>query len=199
MPSADDEAVFFSRVIGQQFLELLVASRPHGFGEFVAEGGGQVAGKCGDIAIRQKRFEQVAALAVHFLIDALEAFDQTAGVVGAVAVVPDIFNDFGNGARWADHFGGDGGGVFEALQQRAVEAVEHGEMGFVGVFLALARAAAQHLLEEDARLDRAQENDDLQVGDVHAGGHEIDGDDDAGVLPVAELADALQRAIDRGR
>ena len=58
------------------------------------------------------------------------------------------------------------------------------------------RAAAEHLLEQDARLDRAQEDDELEVGDVDAGRQQVDGDDDRRVRAVAELADALQRPID---
>jgi hypothetical protein len=83
----------------------------------------------------------------------------------------------------------------EVGDQGAVEAVEDGEVGLVGMALALARAAAEHLLEQDARLHRAQEDDELQVGDVHAGGQQVHRDDDAGVLAVAELADALERAV----
>ena len=52
----------------------------------------------------------------------------------------------------------------EVLEQRAVEAVEDREVRLVGVLLALARAAAEHLLEQDAGLHRAQEDDELQVG-----------------------------------
>ena len=37
-----------------------------------------------------------------------------------------------------------------------------------GILLALARAAAEHLLEQDARLHRPQEDDELEVGDVDA-------------------------------
>ncbi len=48
------------------------------------------------------------------------------------------------------------------------------------------------------RLDRPQEDDELQVGDVHAGGEHVHGDDDAGFGPVAELADALQRPVHVG-
>ena len=68
-----------------------------------------------------------------------------------------------------------------------------------GNVLALARAAAEHLLEQDARLHRPQEDDELQVGDVDAGREQIDRDDDARVRPVAELADSLQAADRRGR
>ena len=79
--------------------------------------------------------------------------------------------------------------------RRAAEAVEDGEVALVRVLLALAGAAAEHLLEQDAGLDRAEEDDELQVGDVHAGAHQVHGDGDAGVGAVAELADALQRAV----
>lgn len=69
-------------------------------------------------------------------------------------------------------------------------------MRLVGVALTLARAAAEHLLEEDARLYRPQEHDVFEVGDVHAGRQQVDSDDDAGVGAVAELPDALQRPVD---
>ncbi len=84
----------------------------------------------------------------------------------------------------------------EVLEQRPVEAVEDHEVDLVRVLLALAGAAAEHLLEQDARLHRPQEDDELQVRDVDAGGEQVDGHDDARVGPVAELADALQRPVD---
>lgn len=64
-----------------------------------------------------------------------------------------------------------------------------------GNFLSLARPAPDHLLEQDARLHRPQEHDVLQVGDVDAGSEQVHGDRDAGVGSVAELADALERAV----
>ena len=67
-----------------------------------------------------------------------------------------------------------------------------------GMLLALARAAPQHLLEQDAGLDRPQEDDELQVGNVHAGGQQVHRDHDAGLRAVAELADLLQRPIRLG-
>ena len=53
-------------------------------------------------------------------------------------------------------------------------------------------AAALHLLEEVAALDRAHEHHDLQRLDVGAGGDHVHGDDDARVVAVAE------RALDAG-
>jgi len=51
------------------------------------------------------------------------------------------------------------------------------------------------LLPQDARLHRAQEHDELQRRDVHAGGEHVHGDDDFRIRAVAELADALERAV----
>ena len=90
---------------------------------------------------------------------------------------------------------GDAGRLAEVFEQRAVEAVEDDEVGFVGELLALARAAAEHLLEEDAGLHRAEEDDEFQIGNIDAGREHIDRHHDAGLLAVAELADALERAV----
>ena len=54
--------------------------------------------------------------------------------------------------------------------ERPVEAVEDHEVRLVGETLALARPAAEHLLEEDARPHRAQKHDELEVRDIDAGG-----------------------------
>ena len=62
--------------------------------------------------------------------------------------------------------------------------------------VAAARAASEHLLPQDARLHRAQEHDELQRRDVHAGREHVHGDDDLRIGAVAELADALKRAVD---
>ena len=84
----------------------------------------------------------------------------------------------------------------EVLEQRAVEAVEDDEVRLVWHQVGRAAgAAAEHLLEQDAGLDRPQEDDELQVGDVDTGRQQVDGDNDFRVRPVAELADLLQRPI----
>ena len=87
------------------------------------------------------------------------------------------------------------GDVFEVAEQRAVEAIEDDELRFVDV-VAAARAASEHLLPEDARLHRPQEHDELQRRDVHAGRKHVHGDDDLRIRAIAELADALERAVD---
>src|SRR5437016_9249879 len=62
-------------------------------------------------------------------------------------------------------------------------------------YRAKARAAAEHLLPQDARLDRAQKHDEFQRRDVHAGREHVHGDDDLGIRAIAELADALERPV----
>ncbi len=84
----------------------------------------------------------------------------------------------------------------EVVDQRAVEAVEDDEVVFVRRPVAKASAAAEHLLEQDPRLDRPQQDQELEIRDVDAGREQVDRDDDAGLRPVAELADPLQRPVD---
>ena len=91
--------------------------------------------------------------------------------------------------------GRDPRGAAEELEQRAVEAVEDDEAALVRVVRALAGPAPEHLLEEDAGLHRAQQDDELQVGDVHSGREQVHGDRHHRPRPVAELADALQRPV----
>ena len=74
------------------------------------------------------------------------------------------------------------------------DGVEDGEVRLVDG-LAPPCAAAQHLLEQDARLDRPEEDDGLQPGDVDAGGEQVDRHHHARVGPVAELADSLQGSV----
>src|SRR5207253_9218430 len=93
--------------------------------------------------------------------------------------------------RWLDVEAGD---VSEILDQRAVEAVEHDEFGLVDVG-AKARAASEHLLPQDARLHWAQEYDEFQRRNVHAGREHVHGDDDLGIGAIAEPSDALERAV----
>ena len=158
---------------------------------------GSSFGEAADVAVRHEPREQLAGVAGHLLVDALQAPDEAADVVVAVAVLPDLLDDLRDRlAVCLERLGRDRGAVSEVGEQRAVEAVEDDEVRLVRVLLALPRPAAEHLLEEDARLDRAQEDEELEVGDVDAGGEHVDRDDDAGLRPVAELADPLQRPVD---
>ncbi len=158
---------------------------------------GSFAGEGREVTLRDILGEHLASLARHRLVNPLEPLHEAADVVVAVLVRPDVGDDLGDRPRRLDRLLlGDARRVLEVFQERAIEAVEDGEVVLVGVLLALARAAADHLLEEDAALHRAQEDDELQVGDVHAGGEQVDGHRNARGRPVAELADLLQRTVD---
>src|SRR5262249_9703082 len=91
--------------------------------------------------------------------------------------------------------GGDAGRLPEVSEQRSVEAVEDREVALVGVFLALARASPEHLLEQNAALYRPQEYEELQVADVYARRQEIHRDCDAGIRAIAELSDSLEGPV----
>ena len=51
-------------------------------------------------------------------------------------------------------FGSNGGGLFEVLQQRAVEAVEDHEVRFVREFLPLSRVRAQAFAQKECGTSR---------------------------------------------
>ena len=128
----DEEAVLLAGVVDQQVLELLVAQELHGAGEVAAAGGRAAALAKAATSPSGMYGEQVAGLAGHLLVDPLEPLDQAADVVVAVAVVPDVLDDLGDRAGRADRrLGGDGGRLPEVLQERAVEAVEDGEVRLV--------------------------------------------------------------------
>src|ERR1700677_2490277 len=63
------------------------------------------------------------------------------------------------------------------------------------MFLSLPSPAAQHLLEQDARFDRSQEDQILQIWDVDPSRQEVDGYDNRWVGSIAKLANALQRSV----
>src|SRR5262245_49434099 len=106
-------------------------------------------------------------LACHVSVDSLQTLDQTTDVVVAVPVGPDIVDNLNDGSRLGPgRLGGDGRRVLEKLKQSSVEAVKDYKMGLVGKVLALARAAAKHLLEQNAGLNGTQKHDELQIGNI---------------------------------
>ncbi len=141
--------------------------------------------------------ELLASFAGHLFVDPLQPLDQAAFVVIAVAVLPDVLDDLADCAGlplgW---LGRDGRGLLEVGEEGPIEAVEYGEVRLVGEPFAPAGTPPEHLLEEDARLDRPQEDDALEVGDVDACSQQVYGDGDDGLRTVSELADALQRTVD---
>ena len=62
--------------------------------------------------------------------------------------------------RLVERLGGDSGCLPEVAEEGPVEAVEDGEVRLVNL-LPLPRSAAEHLLEEDAGLYRAEEDEEL--------------------------------------
>ena len=75
-----------------------------------------------------------------------------------------------------------------------VDRVEDAE-GLLADLVAQARRAAEHLLEEDAAVDPAQEHEVADLGHVDAGGQQVDGDRDVRIALVLVAADQLQRLV----
>ena len=91
-----------ARVVDQQVLEVFVPQELHGAGEVAAKLGGQLRGEAAEVAVGDAEGgEQLAGLAGHLLVDALEPLDQAADVVVAVPVLPDVLDDLVDRARWA--------------------------------------------------------------------------------------------------
>ena len=148
------------------------------------------------VAVGNVAGELLTGLGGHLFVDPVQPLGKAADVVVAVAVLPDVVDDLDNRSGLAlGRLGSDAGGLPEVIDQCAVEAVEDDEVGFIREMLALAGAPAEHLLEQDAGFDRAQEDDEFEVGDVHAGREHVHGDDDAGLLAVAELANLLKGPV----
>ncbi len=190
-----EEGVLAALIADKQVLESRIAKQGEGFGEVVLDATGQIAGEFGDVAVGDEGGEVLPGSAGHFLVDALQALGEAAGVVDGVAVGPDVVDDGSDFSRGSGgRVFGDVGGVFEIGEETAVEAVEDDEVGLVGVALAFTGASAHHLREQDAGLDGTEKNDVFEIGDIDAGGEHVDGDDDAGGGAVAELADALEGA-----
>src|SRR5439155_9656874 len=76
-----------------------------------------------------------------------------------------------------------------------VEAIKDDKVRLVGILLAFAGAAAQHLFKQNAGLHRAQEDDEFQIGNIDAGREHIDRDNNSRIGPIAKFSDALQWAI----
>jgi hypothetical protein len=185
-------------VIHQHVLECRTAQQRYGRRELLLDAPPKVARERGHIAIGNKGGEIFARFARHLFVDALQTLHQHARVVSAVAVRPHIGNNFGNRARGAGRrVFRNIGSITEISQQRPVETVENHEMRFVGILLALARAAPHHLRKQDARPHGPQEHNVFQVGNVHARGEHIHRHHDAGTGPIPEFADRLQRTVHR--
>ena len=187
-----------ARVIFKGLLEGGVAEEAQGLPEIFAQPLRQIRGEAPEVAVGNKGGEVGVGLAAHGFLDPAEALDENAGVVIAVDVLPDVFDELRKRKRGLGGIGQvEVGDSPEIADEGAVEAVEDDELGFVDL-IAAAGPAPEHLLPEDAALYRAHEDDELQRGDVHAGREHVHRDHDLWVGAVAELADTLERAIDVG-
>ena len=67
--------------------------------------------------------------------------------------------------------------------------------GLLADVLAQPGGAPEHLVEQDAAVDPAQEDQVADLGHVHAGGEQVHGDGDVGVALVLVAADQLERPV----
>ena len=67
--------------------------------------------------------------------------------------------------------------------------------GLLADLVAQAGGAPEHLVEQDAAVHPAQEDQVADLGHVDAGGEQVDGDRDVGVALVLVAADELQRLV----
>src|SRR6185437_4538664 len=103
-------------------------------------------------------------IAGHFLVDSHQAPAEALDVVGPIAIVPDILDNLLDGAGGLiRRILGESGGVFEIVEQAAVEAVERGEMRLARGEAAEPSAATKHLLPQDAGFNRTQKHDEFEV------------------------------------
>ena len=91
-----------------------------------------------------------------------------------------------------DHHRLHGGHVLQRFVD--LHGVEDAE-GLLADLVAQARGAAEHLVEQDAAVDPAQEDEVADLGHVDAGGEQVHGDGDVGLALVLVAADQLQRLV----
>src|SRR5258708_22275867 len=92
--------------------------------------------------------DMFARFAGHFFLDAPQPTYEAPNVVVAIAVIPDLLNDLSHGLTVGlRRVRGHGSRVLEIGEQSSVEAVEDDEVRLVGIAIALAGTASEHLLE----------------------------------------------------
>ena len=100
----------------------------------------------------------------------------------------DLADELGKRDAGIDNHGFHRGDFFQGLVN--AHGVEDAE-GFLFHIVAKAGGAANHLVEEDAAVHAAKENDVANRRNVHAGREQIYGDCDGGIVLVFETADEL--------
>src|SRR5690349_11545166 len=138
----------------------------------------------------------IESLSRHVSVDSLQAFYQTTDVIVAVPIGPDIVDNLDDRSRLRPgRLGSDRRRFSKIVEQGSVEAVKNYEMGLVGKVLTFTSAAAKHLLEQNARLNRAEKHNELKIRNIDSRGKKIDGHGNRRKLAVAKLANALKRTV----
>ena len=157
----------------------------HGL-ELLDEGLGRHAGA--GLEVARGGFAQVAFLALE-LGDELVAHQRTLFVARHLH---ELARQLGEGDGRVDHHGLHGGQALQGFVD--LHRVEDAE-GLLADLVAQAGGAAEHLVEQDAAVDAAQEHEVADLGHVHAGGEQVHRDRDVRVALVLVAADQLQRLV----
>ena len=136
----------------------------------------------------RRGFAQVALLALE-LGDELVAHQRALGVV---VDLHQLSRQLREGDGRVDHHGLHGRHVLQGLVD--LHGVEDAE-GLLADLVAQAGGAAEHLVEQDAAVDPAQEDEVADLGHVDAGGQQVHRDRDVRQALVLEAADQLQRLV----
>ena len=126
---------------------------------------------------------------------ALEFGDELVAHQGALVVARDLHEfarELGEGDGRVDHHGLHGGQALQGFVD--LHRVEDAK-SLLADLVAQAGGAAEHLVEQDAAVDAAQEHEVADLGHVHAGGEQVHRDRDVGVALVLVAADQLQRLV----
>ena len=162
----------------EDFAEVGIVGEPggdvgqrHGL-ELLDEGLGRHAGA--GLEVARGGFAQVAFLALE-LGDELVAHQRTLCVARHLH---ELARQLGEGDGRVDHHGLHGGQALQGFVD--LHRVEDAE-GLLADLVAQARGAAEHLVEQDAAVDPAQEHEVADLGHVDAGGEQVHRDRDVRV------------------
>src|SRR5206468_189268 len=124
-------------VVHKEILEVGPAEESHGATEVFSQTAGQFLCVLAYVPVRDVGREVFAGLSRHFLVDSVEALYEALDVVVAVAVIPNVLDDFDDGSKLLlGRLGGDVGRVSEVRKERAIKAVEDHEVRFIREVLA---------------------------------------------------------------
>ncbi len=143
-----------------------------------------------------QRLEVLAAALAEVALLALELGDELVANRGALLRPSDAAPV--SRTSWVKLMKGSTTTGFMAVTslQRLVDphGIEDAE-GLLADLVAQARGAPEHLVEEDAAVHAAQEDQIADLRHIDASGQQIDGDGDVRIALVLEAADELQRLV----